>query len=100
MAIVREVIVWNASNCQEAATAVVSRGADIWSAISERHRGRSLLTRLAGRNACPTAMGELDYNSAASRGRQQRLLAEMQKLKLDLVVVQQTEHVQYLTGAR
>lgn len=45
-------------------------------------------------------MSELDYNSAASRGRQQRLLAEMQTLRLDLVIVQQTEHVQWLTGAR
>ena len=45
-------------------------------------------------------MSELDFNAAASRGRQQRLLAEMQKLKLDLVIVQTIEHVQYLTGAR
>ena len=45
-------------------------------------------------------MSELDFNPAASRGRQQRLLAEMQKLKLDLVIVQTIEHVQYLTGAR
>jgi Xaa-Pro aminopeptidase len=45
-------------------------------------------------------MSDLDYNAAASRGRQKRLLAEMQSLKLDLVIVQQTEHVQYLTGAR
>jgi len=45
-------------------------------------------------------MSELDYNAAASRGRQQRLLAEMQALRLDLVIVQQIEHVQWLTGAR
>src|SRR6478609_6245211 len=45
-------------------------------------------------------MSELDYNSAASRGRQKRLLAEMQTLRLDLVIVQQIEHVQWLTGAR
>src|SRR5262245_15253419 len=45
-------------------------------------------------------MSDLDYNAAASRSRQQRLLAEMQKLRLDLVVVQQIEHVQWLTGAR
>jgi Xaa-Pro dipeptidase len=45
-------------------------------------------------------MSELDYNAAASRGRQQRLLAQMQSLKLDLVIVQQIEHVQWLTGAR
>jgi len=45
-------------------------------------------------------MSNLDYNAAASRGRQQRLLAEMQALGLDLVVVQTIEHVQWLTGAR
>jgi Xaa-Pro aminopeptidase len=45
-------------------------------------------------------MSDLDYNAAASRGRQQRLVAEMQKLRLDLVIVQQIEHVQWLTGAR
>src|SRR6187455_1396378 len=49
--------------------------------------------------AYPT-MSDLDYNAAASRGRQQRLLAEMRAQKLDLVIVQQTEHVQCLTGAR
>jgi Xaa-Pro dipeptidase len=45
-------------------------------------------------------MTDLDYNSAAARGRQARLLAEMQALRLDLVIVQQIEHVQWLTGAR
>jgi Xaa-Pro aminopeptidase len=45
-------------------------------------------------------MSDLDFNAAASRGRQKRLLAEMEKLKLDLVIVTQIEHVQYLTGAR
>src|SRR5436190_9532216 len=45
-------------------------------------------------------MGDLDYNAAASRSRQQRLLAEMQNLRLDLVIVQPIEHVQWLTGAR
>jgi Xaa-Pro aminopeptidase len=45
-------------------------------------------------------MSNLDYNAAASRGRQQRLLAEMQSLRLDLVIVQTIEHVQWLTGAR
>ena len=45
-------------------------------------------------------MSDLDYNEAAARGRQRRLLAEMQTLRLDLVIVQQTEHVQWLTGAR
>jgi Xaa-Pro dipeptidase len=37
---------------------------------------------------------------AACRGRQKRLLAEMQKLKLDLVIVGTHEHVQYLAGPR
>jgi Xaa-Pro aminopeptidase len=45
-------------------------------------------------------MSDLDFNEQAARGRQQRLLAEMQKLQLDLVIVQTIEHVQYLTGAR
>ncbi len=45
-------------------------------------------------------MSDLDYNAKAARGRQQRLLAEMQKLRLDLVIVQTIEHVQWLTGAR
>jgi Xaa-Pro dipeptidase len=45
-------------------------------------------------------MSDLDYNASACRGRQHRLLAEMQKLRLDVVVVQQIEHVQWLTGAR
>src|SRR6188474_11700 len=57
---------------------------------------------LSGRlEACPTTlMSDLDFNADASRGRQKRLLAEMQRLKLDLVIVQTIEHVQYLTGAR
>lgn len=45
-------------------------------------------------------MSDLDFNEAAARARQQHLLAEMQTLKLDLVIVQSIEHVQYLTGAR
>jgi Xaa-Pro dipeptidase len=45
-------------------------------------------------------MSELDFNATGPRGRQQRLLAEMQQLRLDLVIVQQIEHVQWLTGAR
>src|SRR4051812_25292991 len=45
-------------------------------------------------------MSDLDYNAAASRSRQQRLLAEIQSLQLDLVIAQQIEHVQWLTGAR
>jgi Xaa-Pro dipeptidase len=45
-------------------------------------------------------MSELDFNAAGPRGRQQRLVAEMQRLQLDLVIVQTIEHVQWLTGAR
>src|SRR4029453_16077587 len=45
-------------------------------------------------------MSELDFNANAARGRQKRLLAEMQTLRLDLVIVQTIEHVQWLTGAR
>jgi len=45
-------------------------------------------------------MSQLDFNASAARGRQRRLLAEMQKLRLDLVIVQTIEHVQWLTGAR
>ncbi len=41
-----------------------------------------------------------DTDLKACRGRQQRLLAEMQKQNLDLVVVTQIEHVQYLVGPR
>jgi Xaa-Pro aminopeptidase len=45
-------------------------------------------------------MTNLDFNATACRGRQQRLLAEMQAQRLDLVVVQSIENVQWLTGAR
>lgn len=45
-------------------------------------------------------MSDVDFDAAACRGRQQRLLAEMQRLRLDLVVVQAIEHVQWLSGAR
>lgn len=45
-------------------------------------------------------MSDVDYNANAARGRQQRLLAEMHKQQLDLVIVQSIEHVQWLTGAR
>lgn len=41
-----------------------------------------------------------DTDLPACRGRQQRLLAEMQKQNLDLVVVTQIEHIQYLAGPR
>ena len=37
-------------------------------------------------------MSDLDFNANAARGRQQRLLAEMQTLRLDLVVVQTIIH--------
>ncbi len=37
---------------------------------------------------------------AACRGRQQRLLAVMQKMQLDLVIVTRIEHVQWLSGPR
>jgi Xaa-Pro aminopeptidase len=45
-------------------------------------------------------MSDLDFNANAARGRQKRLLTEMQRQQLDLVVVQTIEHVQWLTGAR
>src|SRR5687768_13882737 len=44
------------------------------------------------------AAGDTDLN--ACRARQKRLLAEMQKQRLDLVIVTQIEHVQYLAGPR
>jgi Xaa-Pro aminopeptidase len=45
-------------------------------------------------------MTSLDFDPQYPRSRQQRLLAEMQKLQLDLVIVTQIEHVQWLTGPR
>jgi Xaa-Pro aminopeptidase len=41
-----------------------------------------------------------DIDVAACRGRQKRVLAEMQRLALDLVIVQKIEHVQWLAGPR
>lgn len=41
---------------------------------------------------------EIDLN--VCRGRQQRLLDEMQRLGLDLVIVNRIEHVQWLSGVR
>ena len=41
---------------------------------------------------------ELDL--AACRGRQQRLLNEMRARQIDLAIVTQLEHVQWLAGAR
>lgn len=43
-------------------------------------------------------MVNFDIDPAAVRGRQQRLLAEMQTQGVDLVVVNLPEHVQWLTG--
>lgn len=45
-------------------------------------------------------MSELDIQVNYVRGRQQRLLEVMQEQRLDLVLVNRTEHVQYLTGPR
>ena len=45
-------------------------------------------------------MNELDVDVDCCRRRQKRLLAEMHHKKLDLVLVQKTEHVQWLTGPR
>lgn len=45
-------------------------------------------------------MNELDINVECCRARQRRLLAEMRSREIDLVVVQKTEHVQWLTGPR
>src|SRR5688500_8533382 len=41
-----------------------------------------------------------DIDLAACRGRQKRVLAEMERLRLDLVIVQKVEHVQWLAGPR
>ncbi len=41
-----------------------------------------------------------EIDVAACRGRQKRLLAEMEQLELDLVIVQKLEHVQWLAGPR
>ena len=45
-------------------------------------------------------MSQLEINIEACRGRQRRLLEIMQRKQLDLVIVTQTEHVQYLVGPR
>ncbi|MGH7193610.1 MAG: M24 family metallopeptidase, partial [Candidatus Saccharimonadales bacterium] len=45
-------------------------------------------------------MHELEIQVEYCRRRQQRLLAEMQRLKVDWVIVQTTEHVQWLAGPR
>ena len=45
-------------------------------------------------------MSDLDFQPAYCRLRQKRLLDEMQRQQLDLVVITQREHVQWLTGPR
>src|SRR6478752_7460387 len=45
-------------------------------------------------------MSDLDFNAVFCRSRQKRLLEQMQKLQLDLVIVTQTQHVQWLCGPR
>jgi Xaa-Pro aminopeptidase len=41
-----------------------------------------------------------EIDVAACRGRQKRLLAEMQRLAVDLIIVNKVEHVQWLAGPR
>ena len=45
-------------------------------------------------------MSDLDFNIAACRGRQQRLIEVMRARDIDLVIVTQTEHVQWLAGPK
>jgi len=45
-------------------------------------------------------MTDSDIDVGSCRGRQKRLLAEMERLELDWVVVTQREHVQWLAGPR
>ena len=45
-------------------------------------------------------MGEFEIDTEACRGRQQRMLAAMERMKLDLIVVTGTQHVQWLAGPR
>ena len=45
-------------------------------------------------------MSDLDFNAGCCRSRQKRVLEQMQKLQLDLVIVTQTQHVQWLCGPR
>jgi Xaa-Pro aminopeptidase len=47
---------------------------------------------------CP--MTDVGIDVAACRGRQQRLVEHMLQLDLDLIIVTQAEHVQYLAGPR
>jgi Xaa-Pro dipeptidase len=48
----------------------------------------------------PSEPGEYGVDVAACRGRQRRLLEVMQRLRLDLAIVSQIEHVQYFVGPR
>ena len=48
----------------------------------------------------PPTAADLDTDLAACRIRQKRLLAVMERLDLDLVIVTAIEHVQYLAGPR
>lgn len=45
-------------------------------------------------------MTQYNIDISACRGRQQRLLAEMRRLNLDLAIVATTEHVQWLAGPK
>ncbi len=45
-------------------------------------------------------MSKYDIDISACRGRQRRLIAEMQRLDVDLAIVTQHEHVQWLAGPR
>ena len=45
-------------------------------------------------------MTDVGIDVAACRGRQQRMVEQMVELDLDLIIVTQTEHVQYLAGPR
>jgi Xaa-Pro aminopeptidase len=47
-----------------------------------------------------TVTDPYDIDVVACRARQKRLLAVMERLRLDLVIVQKTEHVQWLAGPR
>ena len=48
----------------------------------------------------PTTPDPYGIDVAACRGRQRRLLAVMEQLRLDLVIITQNQHVQYLVGPR
>ena len=45
-------------------------------------------------------MSDLNINVDYCRARQKRLLEVMRRLSLDLVIINRTEHVQWLTGPR